>query len=93
MVFHNHQKTDLIILDMIMPVVDGYETFLLLSEYRSDTPIILVSGYSMESKARSILSRANARFVQKPFEPRQILELVAAMINKGSPTAQGETLA
>lgn len=60
-------KIDLVILDMIMPVMGGGETFDLLKKIRADIKVILSSGYSTDSEAAEILARGCKNFIQKPF--------------------------
>ncbi|MFO7560096.1 MAG: PAS domain S-box protein [Desulfobacterales bacterium] len=60
-------KIDLVILDMIMPVMGGGETFDHLKKIRSDIKVMLSSGYSTDSEASEILARGCNSFIQKPF--------------------------
>lgn len=58
-----------IILDMIMPKMDGAEVFRELRKIKPDVKIILCSGYSQNgfSDIEDILKNGNSEFVQKPF--------------------------
>jgi len=60
-------KIDLVILDMIMPVMGGGETFDALKKIRTGIKVILSSGYSTDSEASEILDRGCNSFIQKPF--------------------------
>ena len=62
----------LVILDLIMPGMDGGATFDQLRESRPDIPVILSSGYSINGQATDIMARGCDGFIQKPFN---ILEL------------------
>jgi len=63
---------DLVILDLIMPGMDGGKTFDRIRELAPDLPVIIASGYAMEGKAADIMARGGNGFIQKPFT---ILEL------------------
>lgn len=63
----NHEKIDLVILDMIMPDIDGGEVFDILKSNYPDITVLLCSGYSVEGQAAEIMSRGCAGFIQKPF--------------------------
>ncbi|MBA4366540.1 MAG: hypothetical protein C0403_02760 [Desulfobacterium sp.] len=63
---------DLIILDMIMPVMGGGDAFNILKKIRPNVKIILSSGYTTDNEAAEILSRGCNNFIQKPFD---IIEL------------------
>jgi CheY-like chemotaxis protein len=63
---------DVVLLDMIMPSMDGGELFDQLKAIDSDVRVILSSGYSLDGKASEIISRGCNGFIQKPFN---IIEL------------------
>jgi CheY-like chemotaxis protein len=58
---------DMIILDVIMPVMGGSDTFDLIKEINPKVKILLSSGYSMDGQVSAILQRGCAGFIQKPF--------------------------
>jgi len=60
-------QIDLVILDMIMPDLDGGETFDQLKAINPHVKVILSSGYSVEGRAKDIMSRGCNGFIQKPF--------------------------
>jgi PAS domain S-box-containing protein len=61
-------EVDLVILDMIMPGMDGGQTFERIREIHSAIPVILSSGYSLNGQAEEILKRGCKGFIQKPFD-------------------------
>ncbi len=63
----NYDQVDLILLDMIMPELNGYETFLELKKIDNQVKAIIVSGYSVEEHAQSLLDQGAIAFIQKPF--------------------------
>jgi PAS domain S-box-containing protein len=73
-------KPDLVIADLIMPGVDGYE---LARAVRNDpattaTPIILQTAHYLESEVRRIAAQIGIQAVIiKPFEPQDLLDIVA----------------
>ncbi len=60
-------RIDLVILDMVMPDLNGGETFDLLKEADPGIKVLLSSGYSLDGQARDILRRGCDGFIQKPF--------------------------
>ncbi|MFT5441217.1 MAG: two-component system cell cycle sensor histidine kinase/response regulator CckA [Myxococcota bacterium] len=76
-VFKAHaDEIALVVLDRTMPKLSGFETFQALREIRADVPVILVSGYSEESAAAELSGVGLAGFLQKPFLPEALLEIV-----------------
>lgn len=77
----NFDKYDLIILDLIMPVIDGYEMFKLIREINPDAKIVLASGYSMDSKIQKLLVNGASDFLQKPFRMNDLEKIVKGILN------------
>ncbi|MBE0585223.1 MAG: response regulator [Desulfofustis sp.] len=61
------ETVDLVILDLIMPGMDGGTTFEALREVRPLLPVILSSGYAVDGLASEILHKGCNGFLQKPF--------------------------
>lgn len=73
----------LILLDIIMPVMDGY-TFLAhvkADQAYSSIPVIVTTQSDGESDEVAALSHGAADFVAKPYRPQIILHRVASIIN------------
>lgn len=76
-VFKAHaDEVNLVLLDRTMPKMSGFETFQALREVCPDVPVILVSGYSEERAAANLAGAGLAGFLQKPFLPEALLEIV-----------------
>ena len=88
---HNGSKIDLIILDMIMPGMDGGKTFDRIHDLYPQIPVILSSGYTLSGQAGDIIDKGCNGFIQKPFtlsefsnKVRQILDApLAASVTAG----------
>ena len=71
--FERHQDhIVLVILDMIMPVMGGSETFDILKSMHPDLKVLLSSGYAVDGQASDILKRGCNGFIQKPFNLEQL---------------------
>ena len=67
-IFKGHQgKIQLVILDMIMPEMNGRETLTKLIEIDKNVCVLLSSGYSINGEAKTILDLGCKGFIQKPF--------------------------
>jgi len=69
---------DLVILDMILPRLDGKETFDRLREINPDVRVILSSGYDVDERAKDVLDHGALGFIQKPYH----IEALLAMVRK-----------
>lgn len=64
------QKRDeinLVILDMIMPEMNGLETFLKLKKQNPDIKVLLSTGYSIDEKAQEMLRQGCKGYILKPY--------------------------
>ncbi len=73
---------NLIILDLVMPDLDGGKTFDRIREINSSIPIILSSGYSADGEAAKILSRGCSDFIQKPFSISELSQKIEKALKK-----------
>lgn len=74
---------DLIILDLMLPGIDGFETCRRIRQIR-DVPIIIVSARSEESDKVLGLELGADDYVTKPFSPRELVSRVRANIRRSS---------
>jgi excisionase family DNA binding protein len=70
------QSPDLILLDVMMPQVDGWETLRRIQEHTGvgAIPVIMFSGKVDEESAAEAESRGAQAFIGKPFDPRSLIE-------------------
>lgn len=69
-----HHQIDVVILDMIMPVMGGRETFFKLREIDNTVPVLIASGFTEEENIKDILSNGAIGFIGKPFDLRSLSE-------------------
>jgi len=69
-------KIDLVILDMIMPAMDGGETIQRLKAINPKVRIVLSSGYSINGEAAEIMNRGCNGFIQKPYGLNELSETI-----------------
>jgi len=64
----NRQEFDLITLDMIMPGMNGKETFDRLKQINPNIRVLLISGYSHSRQADEIIRQGGIGLLQKPYD-------------------------
>ncbi|MFW8601566.1 HD domain-containing phosphohydrolase [Desulfobacterota bacterium M19] len=74
------RQPDLVLLDIMMPGMDGYEVCALLRREFSDIPIILQSSLSSNEAEIKGFAAGAAGFISKPFDSRLILAQVAVQL-------------
>ncbi len=75
-----NDEIDMVLLDMIMPVMAGKETYLELKKIKPDVRVLLSSGYSRNGKANEILNEGVLGFVQKPYRLREIADAINTVL-------------
>jgi len=78
---YNNKNIDLVILDMILPGMDGSEIYEQLKDINPDVKVLLSSGYSQNGQAAEILDKGCNGFIQKPFTLEQISEKIYDILN------------
>ena len=76
-------EISLILLDLVMPVMDGY-TFLSIMKSTPDyatIPVIVTAQNDGETDEVAALAHGATDFVAKPYKPQVILHRVASIIN------------
>lgn len=85
-----HERPDLIILDIMMPEMDGYE-FIRHHHKEADTPIILLTAKVEDDDKVIGLELGADDYITKPFRPRELIARVRAVLRrmgKTEPKAQ-----
>ncbi len=74
-------EIDLVILDMIMPKMNGTEAFLKIKEIRNDVPIILSTGYTTVSNLEELNRRGLEGFIKKPYQTHELSAILTKLLN------------
>jgi phosphate regulon transcriptional regulator PhoB len=79
------EQPDLIILDIMLPVVDGFEVCRTLKNNRTtaNIPIIILSAKSQETDKVVGLELGADDYVTKPFSPRELIARIRAILRRG----------
>lgn len=75
------ERIDLVILDMIMPELSGYDTYLALKKLNPHVTVLLSSGYSIDSQASELLELGCNGFLQKPFAVQDLSLTVRSILD------------
>jgi len=72
------EAPDLVLLDVVMPGVDGWQLLRRLQERHGSIPVIMFSGQLDESGEAA--ERGAQGFVGKPFDPQQLIERAKQLV-------------
>ena len=79
---------DLVILDIMMPFVDGMTCLKEMRKRKIDTPVIMLTARGEEYDKLAGLENGADDYVVKPFSPRELVARVKAVLARTLPRAQ-----
>jgi DNA-binding response OmpR family regulator len=83
----NH-KPDLIVLDIMLPKINGYEVCRLIREQELDMPLIMLTAKGEESDVVLGLNLGADDYVTKPFSIKELLARAAALLRRSRRTQE-----
>jgi two-component system, OmpR family, alkaline phosphatase synthesis response regulator PhoP len=75
------EKPDLIVLDLMLPIIDGREVCKIL-RHESDVPIIMLTALAEEVDQITGLEIGADDYITKPFSPRALVARVRALLRR-----------
>ena len=81
---------DLVLLDVMMPDLDGFQVLRMIREVGS-TPVIMLTAKGEENDKVRGLELGADDYVTKPFSPRELTSRIRAVLRRGSFSDQTET--
>jgi CheY-like chemotaxis protein len=77
------EKIDLVLMDLQMPVMDGFETTTFIrNELKSHVPIIALTANAFKSELEQCLKIGMNDYVTKPFEEEKLIGVILTAIQK-----------
>jgi two-component system cell cycle response regulator CtrA len=73
---------DIIILDLMLPDIDGYQVLQQLRAARVPTPVLILSGLDKLGHKIKGLGFGADDFLTKPFEPRELIARIQAVVRR-----------
>lgn len=71
-----HNEIDLVLLDMIMQRMGGYETFHHLQEINPHVPVLIISGFSKSEEVDDMLEKGAKGYIVKPFKMKEFTQTI-----------------
>lgn len=83
------EKPDLIVLDVMMPIINGWEACKLIRQFTNVPIIMLTAMDTLENKVQGLKIGADD-YVVKPFEPVEVLARIQAHLRREENKSQNE---
>lgn len=84
------RNPDLLILDIMLPKLSGFEVCKRLKEQGNEVPIIILSAQGEEADKVLGLELGADDYVTKPFSPRELLVRIKAVLRRSSQSSKAE---
>ncbi|WP_163339023.1 PAS domain-containing hybrid sensor histidine kinase/response regulator [Desulfopila sp. IMCC35008] len=75
------ERIDLVLLDMIMPVLNGKDCFRRLRKMDSEVCVVLSSGFTREEDLQDMLAEGLKGFIRKPYKKGELSRLVYQVLS------------
>jgi len=72
---------DLVILDMIMPEMDGEETYFSMKKIDPNVKVLLLSGFSMTDGAKELMDNRALGFLEKPVLKKDLITKISQVLS------------
>ena len=70
------RRVDMVLMDVIMPGMNGVETFRAMKQVRPHTPVVMMTGYKVEHLINDAMREGSLAVLQKPIDPDMLVGLV-----------------
>ena len=85
--FRARRDLDVVLLDMVMPHMDGRATYLALREIDPAVRVVLTTGFALNEEAQRILDLGVRDFMAKPFSVATLSQVIARAIKRSDEAA------
>ena len=76
------KKFDLILSDIAMPNLDGYQLLEFIKKLNISIPVVFLSGFTSESEKVKGLSLGAVNYINKPIDPQELLLAISNILNR-----------
>ncbi len=76
----NSDKIDAIILDMVMPEMNGKDCFYELIKFNPQVKVIISSGFSKDASINELMDNGLSGFISKPYSRQELCDLLTRVI-------------
>ena len=74
-------QPDLVLMDVKLPLLDGYAAMHRILAIRRDTPVIIVTANAFEDERQKAIAAGAGGFVRKPFQAGELLENIRSLLD------------
>jgi two-component system cell cycle response regulator CtrA len=83
-----HYEYDIVLLDLALPDIEGFEVVRRMRSARNDTPVLILSGITMPQARVKALSLGADDFITKPYDKAELLARMQAVVRRSKGFSQ-----
>ena len=83
-----HYEYDIVLLDLALPDIEGFEVVRRMRVSRNDTPVLILSGLTMPQAQVKALGLGADDFITKPFDKAELLARMQAIVRRSKGFSQ-----
>jgi len=77
------EKPDLLILDVMMPEMDGWETYKRIKKIKPKQRVLFLTAVTLEAESRKHMEELGvSHYLTKPFDPPELIERVKIVLSE-----------
>ena len=77
----HHPEINLVLMDIKMPVMNGFEATRLIKQHRPDLPVIAQSAFTSKEERDKAYEAGCDNFITKPISKSELLEMMQALLH------------
>ncbi len=75
-------QISLVVLDLIMPIMDGQKAFTRIKKISENTKVLITTGYAVDERLETLLEQGCHGVIQKPFSLHEFSKVVRTILDK-----------
>lgn len=76
-----HPELDLVLMDIQIPILDGYATTIEIKKMKPELPVIAQTAYALLDDREKCMNAGCDGYLSKPIDPMKLLETLAPFID------------
>ncbi len=77
-----HETIDAVVLDLVMPVLSGRETYIELKKIKPSIPVLISSGFRKDERIDEMIELGVADFLQKPYTVDEMKRVITKVLTR-----------
>jgi CheY-like chemotaxis protein len=77
----NHPEISLVLMDIKMPIMDGYESMKLIKQIRPDLPVIIQTAYALSHEKEEAFKAGCDNYLEKPIDRNLFMKMLNSYLS------------